>query len=330
MYNTNQFNPTENFPPVFYEKKAIRRTANRIGFAVLAMLAIMAGWSFVYFKITTLLGITTEKALALTEEPMFIQILQVVISLFMSFLPFVVLLKSMYLKAAKIIPFGNPKKGISAGFILGGVGYCLFASSAASAAGEIFNNFGISFPQTETDLPTGIFGFLMAVITTAVLPALVEEFAIRGVVLGLLRHFGDGFAIISSSIVFGFMHASFVQIPFAFLVGLLFSLVTVKTNSIWPAVVIHAINNFLSVVLSYLYLYFAEDIVNTVYLIIMCVSFIVSMIAIVLLLKRDGEVFKTVPANTAAAEKEKIAWFITAPTVIISCLAALLIAYFFR
>lgn len=330
LYNTNQFNPTEFFPPSFYEKKAVRRTANRIGFAVLAMFAVMTGWSFAYFKITTVLGITTEKALALTKEPMFIQALQVVLSLIMSLLPFAVLLKSMYIKAERIILFKKPEKGLSAGFIFGGVGYCLFASSAASAAGAIFENFGISFPEPENDLPTGILGFLMVIITTALLPALVEEFAIRGVVLGLLRPFGDGFAIICSSLVFGFMHAAFLQIPFAFLVGLLLAVVTVKANSIWPAVAIHATNNLLSVLFSYMYLYYEEDIVNSVYLVVMCVSFIVSAVILVAILKRNGEAFKIPPANTAAAEKKKIMWFITSPAVLVSFLAALAIAYFLR
>lgn len=330
MYNASKFNPTGEFPPEFFEKKAVRRMANRIGFAVLALFAVMIGWSFLYFRITAILGISTADALSLTREPMFSQILQAVISIFMTFLPFLVLIKSMYLKPAKIIPFGKPKNKLSGWFILGGIGFCLFASFATDATRTIFQSFGFNYPATNTEQLTGILGFLIEVLLTACLPALIEEFAMRGVVLGLLRPFGDGFAIICSSLVFGFMHATFLQIPFAFLVGLLLAIVTVKTDSIWPAVVIHALNNFISVFFSYLNMYVGANKSNIIYTSFLCIALIISVISTVALLKRGEDTLKITPSNTAASEKKKIAWFITAPTVLISFLAALAIAYFLR
>ena len=74
---------------------------------------------------------------------------------------------------------------------------------------------------------------------TAIVPAVFEEFAFRGVVLNKLRKFGDSYAIIMSAVLFGLMHGNLSQIPFAFILGLVIGFIAVKTNSIIPGILIH-------------------------------------------------------------------------------------------
>lgn len=101
-----------------------------------------------------------------------------------------------------------------------------------------------SMPYPEGDpLALALYGVVIAV-----LPAFAEEFAFRGVVLGLLRPFGQTFAVLGSAFVFGIMHGNIVQIPFAFAGGLVFGFVVVRTGSLWPAVLMHFLNNLLSYV----------------------------------------------------------------------------------
>ena len=54
------------------------------------------------------------------------------------------------------------------------------------------------------------FGFQM--LTMAIFPAIVEEFAFRKVIFGVLRKYGFSLAAIFSSLCFGLMHQNVIQI----------------------------------------------------------------------------------------------------------------------
>lgn len=86
-------------------------------------------------------------------------------------------------------------------------------------------------------------GTLFYLISTCVFAPLGEEFVCRGVILGTLRKYGNWWAIFITATLFGLMHMNFYQGPYALLVGLVLGYVTVKTGSIWCAVLIHMINN---------------------------------------------------------------------------------------
>ena len=47
---------------------------------------------------------------------------------------------------------------------------------------------------------------MLNLVSTAVLPALVEEMVFRGYILGALRPQGDGLAIVFSAVFFGLLH----------------------------------------------------------------------------------------------------------------------------
>ena len=74
----------------------------------------------------------------------------------------------------------------------------------------------------------------------------------RGVILTVLRRYGDAFGIFVSALLFGFLHGNFIQTPFAFIVGLVLGYVTVYTGSMLPAMIIHFLNNTVSILMSYL------------------------------------------------------------------------------
>lgn len=112
----------------------------------------------------------------------------------------------------------------------------------------LFKFFGYELKSNETLKPDSVFACVIALIATAVVPAICEEFAMRCCSVQLLRKYGKGFAVLSVSIVFGLLHGNVIQFVFAFLVGLALGFVTVKTDNILPAILIHAFNNGMSVV----------------------------------------------------------------------------------
>ena len=88
-------------------------------------------------------------------------------------------------------------------------------------------------------------------VCTAVLPAICEETAHRGLVLKGLSPLGRKRAIIISSMLFGLAHMNIQQFFYATLIGFLLGYVASTCDSIYPAMIIHFMNNALSTLMSY-------------------------------------------------------------------------------
>ena len=93
--------------------------------------------------------------------------------------------------------------------------------------------------------------FLLNVVLVAVLPALCEEFLHRGLVLQGTKHMGFGKAIFISAFLFGLMHFNIEQFFCASIIGILLGFIAVVTKNIWPAIIVHFMNNFLAEYLSF-------------------------------------------------------------------------------
>jgi sodium transport system permease protein len=91
-------------------------------------------------------------------------------------------------------------------------------------------------------------GLAIALLLAAVLPAICEEIAFRGVVLsGLLRRFSPGVAIFLTSVCFGIAHYSVFRFLPTAILGAVLSWTTWRTKSIFPGMLMHAINNGLAI-----------------------------------------------------------------------------------
>lgn len=184
---------------------------------------------------------------------------------------------------------------------------------------------GITNEVANEITPTKSIDFVMMFLCTAVFPAILEELLFRGAILGLLKKHGDGFAIIVSSILFGLMHGNFVQIPFAFLGGLIFAYVTIYTKSIIPAMILHFANNFLSVILQTL----QETIVlpggqaNDILIAgidygLMLVALIIGLVAFYHFTKNNPKAFVFESSKGNLTFKEKIKYSLTGVPAILS------------
>ncbi|HEX7784988.1 MAG TPA: type II CAAX endopeptidase family protein [Methylomirabilota bacterium] len=94
-------------------------------------------------------------------------------------------------------------------------------------------------------------GVLLAVVVVGVLAPIGEELFFRGYLQTRLRQvWRPGPAILVTALAFGVIHGEPVHGVLAFLLGLYLGLVTERAASVVPAVVCHAANNSVSVVLS--------------------------------------------------------------------------------
>jgi sodium transport system permease protein len=86
------------------------------------------------------------------------------------------------------------------------------------------------------------------ILALVVLPALCEELAFRGFILsGLRRYFKPWSAIWLGSFLFALYHMNVFQFLPTFLLGAILALVTIRSGSIWPAVLFHLLHNGLLV-----------------------------------------------------------------------------------
>ena len=125
---------------------------------------------------------------------------------------------------------------------------CVAANILVSIISSLVNTTGHELTQTETLDPSTVFECIVCLIGTAIMPAICEEFSMRCCGIGLLQKYGKGFAVVAMSLVFGLIHGNIIQFIFATLIGLILGYITVVTNNIWPAVLIHMLNNGMSVV----------------------------------------------------------------------------------
>lgn len=84
-------------------------------------------------------------------------------------------------------------------------------------------------------------------VLSCILPGFCEEFLHRGIMLNAYKkHSNPRFCLIISSILFGLTHLNIGQFFYATILGFLMGVVSLASNSIFPAMIIHFMNNFLS------------------------------------------------------------------------------------
>lgn len=130
---------------------------------------------------------------------------------------------------------------------------CFFINVAVSSLfSSILNFVGYEYPSYSSGESSYSFGgFLYEILTVAIMPAICEEFLHRGIVMQGIKHMGFKKAIVISSLLFGLMHFNIGQFAYAFVIGLILGFVAVVSKNIYPAIIIHFTNNFISVYLEY-------------------------------------------------------------------------------
>ncbi|MCK5782577.1 MAG: CPBP family intramembrane metalloprotease [Flavobacteriales bacterium] len=92
------------------------------------------------------------------------------------------------------------------------------------------------------------------IITIAILAPILEEILVRGLVLrGYLKNYSPKKAIILSAVFFGLIHLNPWQFIAGFISGLLLGYIYYKTRSLAPSILIHFINNSLTIVFAIYY-----------------------------------------------------------------------------
>lgn len=118
-------------------------------------------------------------------------------------------------------------------------------------AGLIANLTNLIFPDLLDAVEGTLYGgsFLMNLVTVALIPGFCEECFIRGNVLHAYSRTGRlRTAVLLSALLFGLIHQNATQFFYAFVMGIALALLFLTSDSIWPGILVHFLNNGLSVV----------------------------------------------------------------------------------
>ncbi len=250
MKNNAIFGVEEAKTDLIREKESLRKTALFIGLVLVIVEAIGLLFGTLYLNITALFGISSTAAIEFINDPFGNQLVNHLLSLVMFTLPFLIIISGMMLSFKETVRLSRPKKEGFVSALLLGVAACGFANVGGNLMFNLLAGFGIDIPSYDMALPSGTLGTVITLVGSVMVAPLAEEFAMRGVLLGSLKRYGNRFAILASAVFFGLIHGNLTQIPFAFIVGLALGYAVIKTDSVWTGVIIHAINNLFATLLT--------------------------------------------------------------------------------
>ena len=304
------------------EKKALRSLSNHSGVALIIVLVAFNFFAtFLSFFLLFGGGVMYGASGTGDYDPSMYFAMQGIVSILGMCIPALILCKTEHAHLDDLIHFSSrvSVKRILA-LLPAGLAVFMISNFAVDLLLQNLEAIGLPYDQSSLSIATdgSITANILYVVSVACVPAFVEEFLFRGVLLGLLRKYGDGFAILISSLLFGLMHGNIVQIPFAFIGGLALAFLVVYTGSIIPAMILHFANNIYSVTGDIIMTQYGALIGNIFYILVMGVTLLLALLGLFLLSRKDKSLFHIEKADSSLTLKERVSAFFLTPGVIIA------------
>lgn len=227
------------------ERRGARRTVGKSGWMVLGSIGLMTAVQIALYTV-----LSVAKGMDGDNSNLLKYLVSCISYLFLALIPMIYIMTGEE-PVERLLPFSRPKRvGLTSGDVLFLCTVGMMLTLASNWPTELIQTLlqavGLSgnIPDMPLDHSIGTQVFYM--IYGTVIPPLVEEILFRGAVLGCLRRWGDWFAIIVSSILFGLYHGNAGQFVFATLVGLVFGYLRVRTDNMLPGMLLHMLNNGLA------------------------------------------------------------------------------------
>lgn len=194
--------------------------------------------------------------------------------------------------------------------------------AAAGAMPTVISVFAIS---SITSYIMAIFGrgqtvelgdsLALALVVHALIPAAFEEALFRYIPMRLLARDNSRVCILISALFFALSHHSLFSIPYAFVAGVAFMTLDIISGSVLPSLVIHLLNNAVSVILMF---YGEGSLVASILPLAIATLSSISLIYLVIIRKRVAGI---IPERFFSTEKFRFSY-----EILMLALPALLIA----
>lgn len=195
-------------------------------------------------------------------------------------------------------------------FVVMALGAAWLTSSVLDFIMEIISPVVI-FETPDLSIKDSFTTNIFLIIYTVIVAPITEELLFRGILLGKLKQYGKVSSVIVVSLLFGLLHGNIPQAIPTFVVSLFLCYITLKSNSIFPAILIHMINNAVAQL---------TDINNDIFQILMNIMIIIIIVAGVFLIIKE---YKTRPKYKP--EYKVMAYFKNVAGIIILILSLLMI-----
>ena len=320
-----QFQNQEEYRQFCY-KKELRKTANGLGIMLLVIFALEIALAAIIPEILKAAGVSsilgTSSDFTLLENGLLSSLL------FFTVAYVYVLIKRR--RFSVLFPFEKIGAKRLTMLVVIGSAVSLMSNIAPDLLTEVFGLFGVTNSGGSITFVNSAPSVLMYFLVVAVMPAFTEEFAFRGVIMGSLRKYSDSLALVVSAALFALTHGNFVQIPFTFCCGLMFGFLVLKTNSLLPSIIVHFINNGLSVAFDLLYQYevLSTGMVNLLYGAIFVILGLLALVFIRKIAAEDEDFFTLPRADDVMPYRSKLKAVASSPTLISYSVIMLLFAVY--
>ena len=96
------------------------------------------------------------------------------------------------------------------------------------------------YEQETAPQPEGFGGLILELAALVLLPALLEEFFFRGLVMGRLKEFGELVSVLVSAVLYAILSPALDQLVFRLFLGLVLGLVRLRSFSVLVPIVVSA------------------------------------------------------------------------------------------
>lgn len=211
-------------------------------------------WIMVLFLAGMFIGGIVAAVLTFAASPAFATTYGMVIVYPLQFIP------AMLYASAK----SRRNEGFEKGYALdnsnfggrSGLSMALIVSAMAVAAAFVIEPVSMLLPEMSEAMKAAMEMLLngpvwITLISVSVFAPFFEEWLCRGIILrGLLKKVKPAWAIVISALIFGLIHGNLWQAIPAFIIGVILGYVYYKTGSLKLTMLMHCVNNTLSVIVS--------------------------------------------------------------------------------
>ena len=272
----------------FSETKLMRRRCSWAAWAVLLTILFM---NVVAAALVTLVPSTTS-----SPAYYFIVSFSYVVSFALGAL---LLARALHMPLQAALPMQRLPVLTAVSAVFVGTALCNVTNYPTNLVSLLLESLGLSGTAPSYAVDSSPLSSGLLLLSTCVIPALVEEFLFRGVILRSLMRFGAGTAILISAFLFALMHGNVAQIVFAFPLGVLFALFVVRTGNIWITIAIHFLNNLFSSLYLVIEAAAGMDAVNVYSMLFPPILWVLGIAGLLYLLLRSRGTFFRLPAAPA-------------------------------
>ncbi len=303
-------------PPVNPWLRVLRNNSNIIFWALILLLGLMAGTPVLILLLGQLFPVLEGILCALPG--IVTSMGEMVLSTLILFLPCLLMVFFLGIPTSVAFPVKAPKLRL----LIPGIFCCL----GISAVGVMLSGYlqallastvGVVPVMPDQPPPYGVGEAIFYFLQVAMIPAIFEEMIFRGAVLQSLRRFGDGFALIVSSILFACAHGNLVQAPNAVLAGMVLGYFALRSGSLLTPMMMHFANNGIAALVNLGMLYLPAESYQLLNIIILPLYLGLGMVGALLMLTLGGGFIPLFPAEIGMRTSEKFGRFFTTPPAVL-------------